>query len=196
MVSNSNSQRIFPCSTTIDESMNNGSSRCSVQISLPESKTQSLPEQRRIKEKTVRQSHKLKQQGKNVKYGKKCCMNMVPRRVVSKCKDRYEWQHGKYEEDLFNSQVIPKCHADIFHKKLCQIPLSIYQSSICELGRKLLFGEMAMPRNKISPLPCYICESILLPYHGYYRKYEILPVCKDQYMCTKDGKKQYRSKMK
>lgn len=133
----------------------------------------------------------------NDKYAAKHCPFDKPRRFEATCENNYVWKPGKYVSDECGSGIVTKdCDTRETRDWWCRTPLSVYQATICELGRKLLCGELRIPRRIITAPPCNVCETILPPCQGYYRKYERLPACEEDYVTIKGGQKQYRNRVK
>lgn len=133
----------------------------------------------------------------NDKYAGKHCPFDKPRRFEAKCENNYVWQPGKYVSDECGSGIVTKvCDTRETRDWWCRTPLSVYQATICELGRKLLCGELKIPRRVITAPPCNVCETILPPCRGFYRKYERLPSCEENFVTIKSGHKQYRDRIK
>lgn len=120
-----------------------------------------------------------------------------PQRFEATCENNYSWKPGNYVSDDCGSGIVTNvCDAKETRDWWCRTPLSVYQATICELGRKLLCGELKIPRPSITAPPCNVCETILPPCRGYYRKYERLPSCEEKFATYKHGKKQFRNKVK
>ncbi|XKL63821.1 hypothetical protein PGB90_006185 [Kerria lacca] len=103
------------------------------------------------------------------------------------------WQHGKYVKDECGSGILPMRYNFRPSRKIwCKTPLSMYQATIGELARKLLCREKVVPRDVKPAPPCNI-EQYILPFcRGYYRKYDCLRPCEEEYAYYKGGKKHYR----
>lgn len=113
------------------------------------------------------------------------------------CNRKPCWQHGKYVRDECGSGIVPKRFLLGLNRKLwCKTPLSMYQATIGELARKLLCQEISVPRDVRGEPPSNIAEYIMPLCRGYYRKYDCLRPCEEEYAIVKAGKKIYRDRVK
>lgn len=108
-----------------------------------------------------------------------------------------EWQSGKYVSDECGSGIMPQ----IFDKSLrkaqwCKTPLSMYQATIGDLGHKMLCGKEKIFRDIKPAPPCNVCEYVLPPCRGYYRKRDCLRSCEEEHAYIKGGVKVYRDAVK
>lgn len=125
--------------------------------------------------------------------------------IASKCYDRKlgkkrsctrvpKWQFAEYCRDECGSGVVAKKFDFLGSRKLwCKTPLSLYQATVGELGRKILCREEIVPRDVKPAPPCNIDHDILPMCGGYYRKYDCLRPCEEEHAVVKSGKKQYRN---
>lgn len=115
------------------------------------------------------------------------------RGVKKSCTRAEQWQLGKYCRDDCGSGIVPKRFDFKPSRKLwCKTPLTLYQATVGELGRKILCREKVVPRDVRPPPPCNIAHYILPLCRGYYRKYECLRPCEEEHAVVKRGRKQYR----
>ncbi|KAK7603103.1 hypothetical protein V9T40_003102 [Parthenolecanium corni] len=102
----------------------------------------------------------------------KCYDKRPPKRVVSCHVDEPFWQHGEYVRDDCGAGIVTTKLGFHANRPLwCKTPLTTYQASHGELGRKILCGETDLTRKIHEGPPCNICEDVLPPCRGYYRKY-------------------------
>lgn len=121
------------------------------------------------------------------------CYEKRKRRDLPPCSPVPQWQNAKYQRDECGSGLIPITTTyRQNHKLWCRTPLSSYQATIGEFGRKLLCGEEHVPRDIRGGPPCNICEYILRPCRGYYRKYDCIRPCEEQHTIMKDQSIRYR----
>ncbi|KAK7598363.1 hypothetical protein V9T40_006598 [Parthenolecanium corni] len=112
------------------------------------------------------------------------------------CGKGVKWQNGKYVRDECGSGIVSKRFDFIPSRKMwCKTPLSMYQATIGELARKILCREKVVPRDVRPGPPSNIEEYILPPCRGYYRKYDCLRPCEEEYVSAKGGKKHYRDRV-
>ncbi len=118
------------------------------------------------------------------------CYFQLPRARKNACTKEHRWYHEKYVKDDCGSGVVPLKHTySISRKDWCKTPLSMYQATIGELGRKLLCKEEIVPRDVWPGPPCNIEEYILPRCYGYYRKYECVRPCHSEHVyLSKEGK--------
>ncbi|KAK7598273.1 hypothetical protein V9T40_006508 [Parthenolecanium corni] len=113
-----------------------------------------------------------------------------------KCDKKPYWKHGKYVRDECGSGIVPKSFLFKSNFKLwCKTPLSMYQATIGELGRQILCQEIVLPRDVKSEPPSNIAEYIMPLCRGYYRKYDCMRPCEEEYAVVKAGKKIYRDQV-
>lgn len=106
------------------------------------------------------------------------------------------WQNGKYCRDDCGSGIVAKKFETKQNRRIwCKTPLTMYQATVGELGRKILCREKIVPRDVKPGPPCNVCEYILPPCRGYYRKYDCLRPCEEDYAVIKGGKKCYRDRV-
>lgn len=115
------------------------------------------------------------------------------RAVKRTCGAGVKWQHGKYCRDDCGSGIVTKKFDFKPSRRIwCRTPLTLYQATIGELGRKILCREKIVPRDVRPAPPCNIGQYILPLCRGYYRKYDCLRSCEEQFAVCKNGVKQYR----
>lgn len=109
------------------------------------------------------------------------------------CSHDFQWQRNKYVQDECGSGVLQQI-ADEKSKKSVwyKTPLSIYQATIGELGRMLLCGNSRIVKDILPAPPCNVCQYVLPPCRGYYRKYDCLRPCEEDYVSEVRGQKTYR----
>lgn len=129
--------------------------------------------------------------------GRERCYDVPRRRRPQPCTIGPKWQTGKYKRDICGSGIEPaKFDFLATRRRLwCKTPLSMYQATIGELGRKLLCREAYIPRDVWPGPPSNIEEYILPPCRGYYRKYDCLRPCEEDFAVCKQGKKVYRDRV-
>lgn len=128
--------------------------------------------------------------------GRERCYDQPKRRVRESCVDNFVWDHGVYCRDECGSGIVPKRSDFAPSRKLwCKTPLSMYQATIGDLGRQILCREKVVPRDVKCAPPCNVCEYILPPCRGYYRKYDCLRPCEEEYATCKQGRKMYRDRV-
>lgn len=110
------------------------------------------------------------------------------------CSYDFQWQRNKYVKDECGSGILQQiADRESSKKKLwCKTPLSMYQSTIGELGRKILCGESRIIKDVLPAPPCNVCQYVLPPCRGYYRKYDCLRPCEEEYAGEIRGQKTYR----
>lgn len=124
------------------------------------------------------------------------CYDVRRGRKVEACGKGPIWQHGKYKRDECGSGIVAKRYDFLPNRKVwCKTPLSMYQATIGELARKILCREKIVPRDVKPGPPSNIEEYILPPCRGYYRKYDCLRPCEEDYAYMKNGKKHYRDRV-
>lgn len=130
-----------------------------------------------------------------VKKREKCFETPAPMKMEP-CSKVYIWQRGKYVKDDCGSGIVP--NQMNFHSSQnawCNTPLSMYQATIGELGRQLLCGETKITKDVKDCPPCNVCEYVLPPCRGYYRKYDCIRPCEDQYVTRVNDKLVYRDRV-
>ncbi len=140
-----------------------------------------------------RSSSKTKSKGVS---SKSKCYDQPRRMKRGPCVKPPPWQGGKHVRDECGSGIVPKRLEFMPSRKVwCKTPLSMYQATIGELGRKILCREKIVPRDVKPGPPCNVCEDILPLCRGYYRKYDCLRPCEEEYTRYKSGKKVYRPRV-
>lgn len=128
--------------------------------------------------------------------GRERCYDQPKHYVRAACHDNFVWDHGKYKRDECGSGIVPKRFNFAPSRKLwCKTPLTMYQATIGELGRQILCREKIVPRDVKPGPPCNIAEYILPPCRGYYRRYDCLRPCEEEYTSVKQGHKTYRDRV-
>ncbi|KAK7580337.1 hypothetical protein V9T40_000966 [Parthenolecanium corni] len=128
--------------------------------------------------------------------GRERCYDQPYRKRPQPCTRAPKWQTGKYKRDECGSGIVPKRLLFLPNRKIwCKTPLSMYQATIGELGRKLLCHETIISRDVRPGPPSNIEEYILPPCRGYYRKYDCLRPCEEDFVSYKQGKKVYRDRV-
>lgn len=117
------------------------------------------------------------------------CFNQPIRFKGEPCSYEFEWQRNKYVRDGCGSGIVPNVKTK---DTWCKTPLSMYQATIGELGRKMLCGESHMVRDLNTAPPCSMCQYVLPPCRGYYRKRDCLRPCEEDYVGHSGGQKTYR----
>lgn len=121
------------------------------------------------------------------------CFDQPPTSKVEPCAKLYVWQRGRYTRDDCGSGIMPnKMNFRKSQKVWCKTPLSMYQATIGELGRQLLCGETRVVKDIKDGPPCNVCEYVLPLCRGYYRKYDCIKPCEDEYATRVNGKLVYR----
>lgn len=106
------------------------------------------------------------------------------------------WQTGKHCRDDCGSGIVAKrFDIKVSRRHWCKTPLSMYQATVGELGRQILCREKLVTRDVKPEPPCNVCEYILPPCGGYYRRYDCLRPCEEDYAFIKAGKKCYRDRV-
>lgn len=124
------------------------------------------------------------------------CYDVRRGRKREACSKPPIWQRGKYKRDECGSGIVAKRFDFMPSRKLwCKTPLSMYQATIGELARKILCREKIVPRDVKPGPPSNIEEYILPPCRGYYRKYDCLRPCEEEYAYMKNGQKHYRDRV-
>jgi len=120
-----------------------------------------------------------------------CFLSRVPERM--KCDLNFDWQRNKYVRDECGSGIVTNNTCS--NKKLvwCHTPLTMYQATIGELGRKILCGEERLYKDLFPEPPSSLALDILPPCRGYFRKYDCVKPCEEELAIRKEGKKIYRS---
>lgn len=119
----------------------------------------------------------------------------VPRKATStaRCKDDFVWQAAKYVKDDCGSGIVPlRVDTSDPRRIWCQTPLTMYQSTIGELARKMLCHEIVVRKRVNVGPPCNMCEHVMPMCKGYYRKYECRRNCEEDHAVIRNGKKVYR----
>lgn len=115
----------------------------------------------------------------------------------NECNRKTIWQHGKYIRDECGSGIVPKRFDLKLSRRIwCKTPLTMYQATIGELARQLLCREISVPRDVKGEPPSNIAEYIMPPCRGYYRKYDCLRPCEEEYAVVRQGKKEYRDRVR
>ncbi|KAK7592900.1 hypothetical protein V9T40_007652 [Parthenolecanium corni] len=124
------------------------------------------------------------------------CYDVRRGRRREPCGKGIQWQHGKYVRDECGSGIVAKRLDFLPSRKIwCKTPLTMYQATIGELARKILCREKIVPRDVKPAPPNNIEEYILPPCRGYYRKYDCLRPCEEEYAYYKGGQKHYRDRV-
>ncbi|XKL60441.1 hypothetical protein PGB90_007498 [Kerria lacca] len=124
------------------------------------------------------------------------CFEQEERKKMEPCVTSFQWQHSKYKRDECGSGIVPLRTDFKANKKVwCSTPLSMYQSTIGELARKILCNEVKTVRNVNSAPPCNVCEYVLPLCRGYYRKYDCIRPCEEELAVVTNGKKIYRDRV-
>lgn len=112
------------------------------------------------------------------------------------CNRKTIWQHGKYVRDECGSGIVTKRYNFLPTRKIwCKTPLTMYQATIGEMARQLLCREISVPRDVKGEPPSNIAEYIFPPCRGYYRKYDCMRPCEEDFAVMKGGKKIYRDRV-
>lgn len=106
------------------------------------------------------------------------------------CRTPKPWQEGKYVKDECGSGIVPRTF--LFQNSWCKTPLTMYQSTIGELGKQILCREINIQKDVKPEPPCSIGEFIVPLCRGYYRKKDCLRPCEEDYVTYKRGQKVYR----
>lgn len=124
------------------------------------------------------------------------CYDVRRGRKRESCGKGPRWQHGKFVRDECGSGIIAKRFDFRPSRKIwCKTPLTMYQATIGEMARKILCREKVVPRDVKPGPPCNIEEYILPLCRGYYRKYDCLRPCEEEYTFYEGGKKHYRDRV-
>lgn len=124
-----------------------------------------------------------------------CYPRRPPKERVA-CAKPVTWQAGQYVTDDCGSGIVPLRLNFLRNRKhWCKTPLSMYQATIGELGRKILCREEVIQRDLKPAPPCNIEEFILPPCRGYYRKRECVRPCEDQHSYVQRGQRHYRDRV-
>ncbi len=127
------------------------------------------------------------------------CYDTLPGRRIVPCDSKEAfWRHGKYVQDDCGSGIVPHQKLDFYSNRRiwCSTPLTTYQASHGELGRKILCGEELISRRINPGPPCNVCEIVLPLCRGYYRKYECdFSPCERDYQVFKGGRTRPRTKV-
>lgn len=111
----------------------------------------------------------------------------------ARCKDDFVWQTGRYVKDECGSGIVPRRVDTADPRRLwCKTPLTMYQSTIGELARRMLCNEVVVPKRVNDAPPCNLCERVMPMCKGYYRKYECRRSCEEEHAVLKNGQKVYR----
>lgn len=119
----------------------------------------------------------------------------VPKRTPStaRCKGDFVWQTAKYVRDECGSGIVPlRLEISDPRRIWCKTPLTMYQSTIGELARKMLCNEIVVRKRVNTGPPCNLCEYVMPMCKGYYRKYECRRSCEENHAQVKNGVKVYR----
>lgn len=123
------------------------------------------------------------------------CYLTRPGKQRPPCKE-FVWQNGEYVRDECGSGIIPlKLSFSNNRQYWCKTPLTMYQATIGELGRKILCREEIIMRDIKPEPPCNIDEFILPLCRGYYRKKDCIRPCEDEHTFIQQGKKHYRNRV-
>lgn len=125
------------------------------------------------------------------------CQSVPKRAAYKTCGPPPVWQHGRYAKDDCGSGIVPqKFFLNRSRRRYwCRTPLSMYQHTIGDLGRRILCQEVHIPRDIYPEPPSNIAEYILPFCRGYYRKYDCLRPCEENHVTLKHGKKFYRDRV-
>lgn len=124
------------------------------------------------------------------------CYFDLPRPKRQVCNRMTNWQHCEYVRDECGSGIVPKRYnLKASQVQWCKTPLSMYQATIGELGRKLLCAETVITRNINPAPPCNISEYILPPCRGYYKRYDCVKPCEEDHVRTRNNVKIYRDRV-
>lgn len=126
------------------------------------------------------------------------CYPQPPPKRRPPCLNITQWQRRTHVRDQCGSGVGPKrLHSKLNHQLWCQTPMTMYQATIGDLAKKLLCREEVVVRNVFPEPPCALTEDIQPPCYGYYRKYDCLRPCEDEYATVNPltGKKEYRNRL-
>ncbi|XKL67556.1 hypothetical protein PGB90_003047 [Kerria lacca] len=133
---------------------------------------------------------------KSERRNSKHCYDQPKRMKRMPCKMPPIWQNRKYIRNECGEGIVPKRMGFKCNQKLwCTTPLTMYQATIGEMGKKLLCQEIKIPRDVKPQPPCNISECILPSCHGYYRKYDCIRSCEEDHTYYKQGKKIYRNRI-
>lgn len=123
------------------------------------------------------------------------CYPTRPGKQRPPCKELV-WQNGEYVRDECGSGIVPlKLSFSNNRQYWCKTPLTMYQATIGELGRKILCRDEIIMRDIKPEPPCNIDEFILPLCRGYYRKKDCIRPCEDDHTFIQQGKKHYRSRV-
>lgn len=112
------------------------------------------------------------------------------------CDQEFTWQNGKYLRDECGSGIVPAHFGFINSRKYwCRTPLSMYQATHGDLGRKILCRTTHVLRDIRPAPPCNMDEYILPLCRGYYRKYECIRPCEERFAVKERGQRQYRNSL-
>lgn len=114
------------------------------------------------------------------------------------CATATQWQRRTHVRDQCGSGILPKrVRHQMNHELYCKTPLSMYQATIGDLGKKLLCREEVIVRNIFPEPPCAVAEEIQPPCSGYYRKYDCLRPCEEEFTIVdpQTGQKEYRNRL-
>ena len=122
------------------------------------------------------------------------CYPTQPVRATKPCEAKdCVWQNGKYVRDECGSGIVPlKFDFQNNRKIWCQTPLSLYQATHGELGRRILCRYTHVLRDIMPAPPSNMSEYILPFCRGYYRKYPCIRPCEERYVTEVRNKKIYR----
>lgn len=124
------------------------------------------------------------------------CYEQPARRKHEPCKSDFKWQHAEYCRDECGSGIRPLKMTFAPNRKMwCATPLSMYQSTIGELARKILCDEFKVQRDINAAPPCNVCEYSLPLCRGYYRKYDCVRPCEEEFARRQNGHKVYRDRV-
>lgn len=124
------------------------------------------------------------------------CYEKPARRKHEPCKNDFKWQHAEYCRDECGSGIVPLKMTFAPNRKMwCSTPLSMYQSTIGELARKILCDEFKLQRDINPAPPCNVCEYAMPLCRGYYRKYDCMRPCEEDFARRQNGYKVYRDRV-
>jgi hypothetical protein len=110
------------------------------------------------------------------------------------CEQEFTWQNGKHVRDECGSGIVSQQFNFVNSRKYwCRTPLSMYQATHGDLGRKILCRTAHVVRDIRPAPPCNMDEYILPFCRGYYRKYECIRPCEEKYVIRERGQRIYRN---
>lgn len=125
------------------------------------------------------------------------CYPVQPPIPREPCFPPERWQTGFYIRDRCGSGILPRRYLFTSNRdRWCKTPLSMYQATIGELGKRILCQKRGLPPRDIKTAPpCNVCEFIFPPCRGYYRKYDCVRPCEEQYVKYVGGRKVFRDRV-